>query len=531
MDPSSSPSTLPPSVPVACLNCRDKHVKCDGNLTGCMRCKELSLFCHFVPSRRGRRGRPWPSLGATGDYPSLPLESTSSTVMSPLHALEWVAPHEDTIYPSFSPSIDNQPVTLFFLHFHPAHPFLPPHYAFLHSSPPSYLIDVVQFISLHYLSSSNVPNRTNQLRMDVLEADGSMEKVQALLLLSIIMHARTQPREAKECLGQAIALSLNLGLHCREFSDVLEIQNPVRAESARRTWWEIFIIDTLLAAVQVDGALQLTVETPNLPLPCEMDEYQDGRLGIVPTSLSDMGRQTLFHNDGDFSSAAYRVEAATILRKCLIASGNHVSHDICDSLDVTISAWFHRLPSGKQAMLQLNGDVDQMIFQSFMIMHCASIYLHFPKSYLLSFLPVTSHIFCSQPPSFISTSANPEIHTAKVSSAAVNLSKLASLTTTVVNHSPFFACTLVLSSIIQLAIFTADPKQSTRTSRNFLALNIGVLKSMGYVWTIAAASTARIRDVAIEVESALARESRALLEDQVSQSVSVESPYLDPTLL
>ncbi|GAB1210327.1 hypothetical protein APSETT445_009118 [Aspergillus pseudonomiae] len=281
------------------------------------------------------------------------------------------------------------------------HPFLAPHDAFLHSSPPGYLLDVVQFISLHYLPASNVPDHTHQLRTAVQEADASLEKVQALLLLSIIMHARTQPREAKECLGQAIALSLDLGLHCREFSDAMEVQNPVGAESARRTWWEIFIIDTLLAAVQVEGALQLTIETPDLPLPCEMDEYQDGRLGIVPTSLRDMDRQALFHNDGDFSSAAYRVEAATILR----------------------------------------------------------------------------------------------------------------------------------SSIVQLAIFTADPQQSTRTGRNFLALNIGVLKSMGPVWAIAAASMARIRDVAIEVESALAGERRGLLDDQLTQSALVDSQELDLTLL
>ncbi|KNG91307.1 fungal specific transcription factor [Aspergillus nomiae NRRL 13137] len=512
MDHSSSPSSiLPPSVPVACLNCREKHLKCDGNLTGCTRCKDLSLFCHFVPSRRGRRGRPWPYSGAIGDYPPLPVEPTGNAMMTPFESLACAAPEGNVIYSSLPSSVDNQLVPLFFLHFHQAHPFLPPRDAFLHSSPPGYLLDVVQFISLHYLPASNVPDHTHQLRTAVQEADASLEKVQALLLLSIIMHARTQPREAKECLGQAIALSLELGLHCREFSDAMEIQNPVGAE--------------------IDGALQLTIETPDLPLPCEMDEYQDGRLGIVPTSLRDMDRQALFHNDGDFSSAAYRVEAATILRRCLIASGNHVSHETINILDVTISAWFHRLPSGKQAMLHHNGDVDQMIFQSFMIMHCASIYLHFPKSYLLAFLPVTSHIFCSRPPTFTSSSANPQIHTAKVYGAAVNLSKLASLTTTVTSHSPFFVCTLVLSSIVQLAIFTADPQQSTRTGRNFLALNIGVLKSMGPMWAIAAASMARIRDVAIEVESALAGERRGLLDDQLTQSALVDSQELDLTLL
>jgi hypothetical protein len=159
----------------------------------------------------------------------------------------------------------------------------------------------------------------------------------------------------------------------------MKIQNPIRAESARRTWWEIFVVDTLLAALQVNGTLQLTIETPDLPLPCE-DEYHDGRLGIVPTSLGEMDRQAFFHGQGDFSSSAYRVEAAAILRRCLLASQNHMFPDSID-IHVTVSAWFHRLPGSKQAILYHSGDMDEMVFQAFMLIHCASIYLHFPKSF------------------------------------------------------------------------------------------------------------------------------------------------------
>lgn len=54
---------------------------------------------------------------------------------------------------------------------------------------------------------------------------------------------------------------------------------------------------------------------------------------------------------------------------------------------------------------------------------------------------------------------------------------------------------------------------------------------MGHVWTIAATSMARIRDVAVELESALARESRALLDDHLTQSVLVDSQGLDVTFL
>ncbi|BCR86603.1 fungal specific transcription factor domain-containing protein [Aspergillus chevalieri] len=193
------------------------------------------------------------------------------------------------------------------------------------------------------------------------------------------MHARGQPKGAKERIAQAIHCSLEIGLHCREFSDVLEVQHPIRAESTRRTWWEIFIIDTLLAAVQVEGVLQYTAETPDVPLPCKEDKYHDGRLPGVAMIVSDLGLYDIFSEHGDLSPFAYRVEAAIVLRRCLLASETHVSQDSLDILDANISAWFHRLPSCKRVILQPDGEVNELDLQATMIMHCASIYLHFPQ--------------------------------------------------------------------------------------------------------------------------------------------------------
>jgi hypothetical protein len=93
-------------------------------------------------------------------------------------------------------------VALYYFHFQQAHPFLPPRELLLQSSPPSYLLDPMQFISLHYLPADQVPDHTIQLRVTVQDADLTLEKVQALLLLSIILHTRTQARVASECLAQ-----------------------------------------------------------------------------------------------------------------------------------------------------------------------------------------------------------------------------------------------------------------------------------------------------------------------------------------
>jgi hypothetical protein len=372
----------------------------------------------------------------------------------------------------------------------------------------------MQFTSLHYLSPHSFHESSGDLLVAVQAADLTVEKAQALLLLAIVQHGKQQPHEARSCLGQALQCALELGLHRREASDALSLDAPLRAESLRRTWWEIFVVDILLAAVQVDGYLQFEmVETHQIPLPCAPEEYQSGGIvsPILPT-LADMERNSLICGDIEFSPCAYRVEAAIMLRKCLRAGGTHVTKETLDVLNAAITAWFHRLPSSRRPILQLNGAVDEVIMQAVMMMHCATIYLHFSRSSLLAFLPTTGRIMCSSPPSFVTASLDPQLHTVKVAEGAVQLSGLASLSTSVVNHTPFFACTLVLSSVIQIAVLLADGLSPSQPRQQYLALNLGVLKSMGDTWPIAASAMQRIRQAVIEVNTAVACDTRSLLD-------------------
>jgi hypothetical protein len=140
-------------------------------------------------------------------------------------------------------------------------------------------------------------------------------------------------------------------------------------------------------------------------------------------------------------------------------------------------------------------------------MHCASIYLHFPKSLLVSFLPTTREMFCSKPPQpFLcpsSTTHNPQMHTAKILHAATALSNLASLSTVVTGHSPFFACFLVLSSLVHVTILSGFPLGIPPDKHvTHLALNMAVLKSMGSIWKISASASDALRAISREVEAA-----------------------------
>lgn len=467
-------------------------------------------MCHFVPSRRGRRGQPNGFHGLESGFTPVMDETPSPfDAPTPFGGLEDVSLGYMADHQSPSPA-QTHLTQVYYAYFHPAHPFLPPFSAWTASSPPKYLTDVVEGIGLVFLSPTGGPVRVAELLTAVTDASPSIERVQAHLLLSIFSHAVCLPIEARECIGLAIEGSLELGLHRRGFSDAIE--SPVLAESARRTWWEIFVIDTLLATVQTGGALQFTLDIPELPLPCDDYDCSDTS-ERASVSAKDLDHLALFGTDETISSLAYRVEATIILRQCLSASETYASQDTLDSLDATISAWFHRWPSSKSCILRPDGGVDQIDHQTAMIMHCASIYLHFPRSSLLSFLPTTSELFCSRPPAFPSPSMNAHVHTTKVVTAAIELSKLASLSKAVTNHSPFFSCTLVLSSIIQLAILSANARRPFGKHHSFLVLNVGVLKSIGRIWGIAKVSMARLRTVALEVETAFAELPRELLDN------------------
>ncbi|OJJ64560.1 hypothetical protein ASPSYDRAFT_84559 [Aspergillus sydowii CBS 593.65] len=498
---------------VACLNCREKHLKCDGDTSGCARCASLNLSCQFVASRRGRKTRPGPYH--IPQAPSLENYISTPGAITPLLPLDDILEESGTV--TVPRSVDRQDLNIhlissYYLNYHAAHPFLPPFQSFLKSNPPKCLIDVIEFASSQYLSAHYAVDTTDLLISSVGEAALSVEKVQSFLLLPIVCHGRQNPEKAKACLSWAIKGSLDLGMHQRQFSDDIVLQDTARAESIRRTWWEILVIDTLLAALQIGGSLQVDVgEYPDVPLPCAENDYSDAYIGSPPICLHDLERQLLPHEEGDFSSLAYRVEAAIMLRKCLLVTEARTSHQALDILDASIAGWFHRIPKSKRAIFDNTGEIDRPMFQAMMIMHCASIYLHYPRSYLPSFLPSANQVICYQPLGS-SVSANPLMHEAKVASSAVSVSKLASLSTSTTFHTPFFACAMVLSSVIQLAVLSADWLPSFGANWQYVGLNIGVLNSMGDTWEIARVSMRRIREMTSGVLDTPTGDSGAVLD-------------------
>ena len=100
--------------------------------------------------------------------------------------------------------------------------------------------------------------------------------VQALLLFALASHANGNPEGGLRIMATAIDLALELGMNRREFAINNGEGDAVMEESWRRTWWELFVVDGMFAAVTQKTSFRLNSVHSDVPLPCEEAEYQFG---------------------------------------------------------------------------------------------------------------------------------------------------------------------------------------------------------------------------------------------------------------
>lgn len=128
----------------------------------------------------------------------------------------------------------------------------------------------MQFIGSHFdgaAPTEEYRSLANQVLSDQIPKDGF--KVQALLLFAISLHARDEQKLAKEIMDSTIDMALELGMHRKEFC--IEHGEGCRSlqESWRRTWWELYAMDGMLAALHQLNSFKLFKVETNVPLPCE----------------------------------------------------------------------------------------------------------------------------------------------------------------------------------------------------------------------------------------------------------------------
>lgn len=130
---------------------------------------------------------------------------------------------------------------------------LPRYYFFnrLENDPESlkHLRAVIQYIGSLYapdiLSAEHRELALGQLDLPNLPVNGFT--VQTLLLTAIVLHCDDEMDRAREVLDRAIYLALELRMNSREFASLEP--DPVLAESWRRTYWGLFVTDSMIAGI------------------------------------------------------------------------------------------------------------------------------------------------------------------------------------------------------------------------------------------------------------------------------------------
>ncbi|PYH83143.1 hypothetical protein BO82DRAFT_46622 [Aspergillus uvarum CBS 121591] len=543
--PPNPPKNAGPSL-LACLLCRHKHLKCDGNTPVCGRCAATGAECQYTPSRRGYKGPSKKRRANPSSPDQLPSDLSASFEAQPFYNVpsEWVLPGNMPLMPVTTPlpststlppslpttspeltadgSVSSQPlraahspltpdsyssnpgdnylIDIYYTYFHPSHPILLPFRILYRSHVPPFLEHVIKFIGTHFTPAASSDTYRPTVMSSVMEQDPSVEKVQALLLLAIVLHSRNERADAGVCIAMAVDLAFELGLHSRHFAQTMGEGDPVREESLRRTWWELFIIEAMLTALGVQPQYRCNTVPLEVPLPCEERIYQDGLAPPPPLTIAQFDERAFADEERDFSSYTYRIEAARILGRVVdIQDMVEGQQDQVEATDARITSWFHHLPESKAELLRPDGSVDEMMFQATMVVNGSSIYLHFPRSDLLSSPAVAAEVICGHHGPLSIPAFSHHAHAMKAVKAASEISTLASIRMPVVKHTPFFICTLVLSSMVQLAACSVKAGQMPDPSRDRLTLTIGVFKTLARTWAISQSIMRQIKAVARDV--------------------------------
>ncbi|KAF2722768.1 hypothetical protein K431DRAFT_38931 [Polychaeton citri CBS 116435] len=495
---------------VACIECRKKHLKCDAVTPVCSRCSFHGRICTYAPSQRGIAGRgrkrhssvlesdvgasPYPDRfaghqnidrNAINDIPAHGIAAQPS-IGRPETAISSIGHDIRThaIPHNLNDADEAFLIGQYYSNFHASHPVLVPKSYFQVQFYPDYLVLLICFIGSHF--STKYDSDTLQPSVDraLTGLTGcSPYRIQAYLLYAIALHARQRASDAVVYIERAAALALGFGINHPNYADATAPYDDVRAESLRRTWWELYIVDCFLATLHKRESFQTAAAKVHPYLPGEDSLWLQGICQPRKLTLEQLSNRMLSEQDLDFSSYCYRIEAVRIISRVrAVSAAREVHSEDVQAVDNAIASWRHSLPDSKSSILDPDGNVDQMLFQANMLINAAIVLLHFPRCDLPLTVPQLSDIECTRAISKMPATSNQ--HTVKATMASKELSSLATLPCPLSSHSPFFTCGLILGCIVQLAISSIHPKDSLQSHRERVELIITALGRLGQQWAV-----------------------------------------------
>ncbi|RDA82886.1 hypothetical protein CP532_4352 [Ophiocordyceps camponoti-leonardi (nom. inval.)] len=536
------------TVQAACLACRNKHLKCDGQ-NPCARCYFHQTECVYVPSRRGWKGprrnavvnpnkRQATSPPENADCPMLLGSAfTPSSVVTPGSQLGSTAapPTNMQLYRSYCSANGIDPVAFamnhhsgsvpphipvkttaercidsFYHHFFASHPFVLPRERLLRMAQSAGALMEPLLAAMRWVGSIYI-DLNSSIRDAMLDEayrlihdtqrprDGFL--VQAMLMLIVGLDGSCQQDKARELLSDVERLALDIDLNTLPFATLHGQDNPVLEESWRRTWWDLFVVDGMIAGVhRVTNFLLFDVPV-NVALPCEEHEYLSANIPI-PLNLEDLEDRDFNDEDREFSSFAYRILCARNLGKFMRTPPIFGPEDEnLARIEALLTNWRLHLPKSKRDALQQDGKLDEMMFQAHMMVNATSILLHQPHSQLDT-SPAQTINSCA-PHQLVPAGDLFNAHTKHTITSANAISTMITHRVPLVRHTHFFTCVVTLSSIVHLsrwALFFIPHNDDDL--RQQIRLNIGALNQLAGVWAAADRARGQVKAVAQEIYQA-----------------------------
>ncbi|KAI0015219.1 hypothetical protein F4780DRAFT_94659 [Xylariomycetidae sp. FL0641] len=370
-------------VSLACVQCRNKHVKCDATLPACKRCQSEGKACFYAKSRRGIRDPKKRSLISDN-----PPGTTAQSLFTPHNAPCKPAPFKYTDdlphdwcvdwrlrRPSSSLHQGESLLDVFYSSFHRAHPVLPPQrflveYANAQPNDYQFLVSVVKFCASLYVDDV----ATSELRETAYSAacgalPFTVQTVQGLLLLCIAAFGEMKFEHHTSFVHRALGMAIELGMQRKSFAD--QAQDRILAESYRRTWWALHTVQYSMRLVS-DAPTTPTAEgcESDVDLPCEQWEYDSG---VIPPPISRLEYETrasLSHAES--SSGALNVELCGIHTELVLpylGAADEGRPALFDRADSRICDFLRRVPQWKMDLVDPDGMVDTVLFHAVALAH------------------------------------------------------------------------------------------------------------------------------------------------------------------
>ncbi|KAL3459784.1 hypothetical protein BJX64DRAFT_264425 [Aspergillus heterothallicus] len=531
---------------LACLPCRSRHLKCDGKRPCCSRCAESSQECNYARSRRGgldraalaeRRKRLAEVGNGNGNGNVAPIaivDDWSPPDLMPVQPeLRSAADFVDArfgggglldgfnvddssvstlSFPLQMTSIEKDPlIDSYYKNFHGFHPFvLPQRYMVRHYQDPSRqqslqpLIAAMRFIGHIYAFHDWSADLKDQLELYCAQAGPSDPVIiQARLLYSIALFWYDNKNQAKTESDNAIRLARDLQIYRDEFSAQYAGGDPVVAESWRRTWWMLFIIDGYYAGTLGTMEMRVVDIDATAKLPCEEDEYESG---MIPESkaVQDFDCREFASEEIVFSSFAYLIGAVRCAGLAIASVPKRAAREdsthIIQAADAALDGWLLLLPKEKKQVMSKTGEIDELMFQAHLLIHVATVGIHRPLSDL-RFNPVEEISSCArEPPPETPTPDLINVHTARVMRSVEAQIRLLALPVRPFRHTPFTTCMVSEGTLALLSachFYLKGPKLAI--ARDQIRMTIGCLKALAELWPRTARNVREIQTIAQHV--------------------------------